>query len=81
MSIRRYPKLKNRRLPYRKRSRGVAGRGPAPASVETEAFVRHDLEDTPAAESLGVGLPLDLENVKRKQNDLANADQAKNRQG
>lgn len=54
----------------------VAGSGPAPASVQTEALVGNNPHDTTAAERLGVCLPLDLEHVKREKDDLANADNA-----
>lgn len=53
----------------------VAGGGPAPAAVEAETLVGNDLEDTAAAEGLGVGLALDLEDVQRQEDNLTNTDQ------
>lgn len=53
------------------RTGSVTGGGPAPTSVQTEALVRNDPHDTTATERLGVCLPLDLENVEREQDDLA----------
>lgn len=57
------------------RARGVSGCGPTPSAVETETLILDDLEHTTAAEGLGVGLALDLENVKREEDDLADTDQ------
>lgn len=63
-------------MTYRKRPRGIARRRPAPTPVQPEALVLDDPEHTTAAEGLGVGLALDLEHVKRQENDLADTDQA-----
>jgi len=49
---------------YSKRPRGVAGSRPCPSSVQAEAFIGDNLEETTATESFGVRLPLDLQNVK-----------------
>lgn len=54
---------------------GVAGGGPSPAAVQAETLVGDDLEDTTAAEGLGVGLTLDLEDVQGQENDLTDTDQ------
>lgn len=61
---------------HRERSGGVSRRRPAPSAVEAEPFILDDRQHTAAAEGLGVGLALDLEDVEREQDDLANADQA-----
>lgn len=55
---------RERRGTYRERAGGVTGRGPAPATVQTQALVTDDLDDAAAAEGLGVGLALDLEDVE-----------------
>lgn len=51
-------------MTYGKRTRGISSSGPAPSSVQTKSFVADNLEDTTAAEGLGVGLALDLEHVE-----------------
>lgn len=58
------------------RTGSVTSGGPAPTSVETEALVGNDPHDTTATERLGVCLPLDLEDVEREENDLADTDKA-----
>ena len=55
----------------------IARGGPAPASVQAEALVPHDFEDTSSAERLGVGLALDLEHVEGQEDDLADTDQTR----
>lgn len=60
---------------YREGARSVTGGSPAPSSVQAEALVGDDLEDTTAAEGLGVGLSLDLQDVQGKEDDLSNSDQ------
>lgn len=60
---------------YSERTRSVTGGGPAPTSVQAEALVGNDSEDTTAAEGLGVCLSLDLEDVEGKENDLSDTDQ------
>lgn len=64
------------RQTYGEGTRRVAGCSPTPAPVKSKALIGNDLEDTAATERLGVRLPLDLENVERKQHNLADADQA-----
>jgi hypothetical protein len=59
---------------YRERPGGVSGRRPAPATVQPEALVLDDLENAPATEGFRVGLALDLEDVEREEDDLADAD-------
>lgn len=58
-----------------KRSGGVSGSGPAPASVQTHTLLLDDLEEASALESLGVSLSLDLKHVKRQENNLSDTDQ------
>lgn len=58
------------------RAGSVASGGPAPSSVQAEALIGDNPEETTATERLGVCLPLDLEHVEREQDDLTNADQA-----
>lgn len=60
---------------YSEGSRSISGSCPSPATVQAEALIGDDLEDTTAAESLGVGLSLDLQDVERQENNLTNADQ------
>ena len=63
------------RWTYRERTRRVTGCCPAPATVQAEALVGDDPEQTASTESLGVGLALDLENVERQQDDLTDTNQ------
>ena len=65
---------------YREGAGRVARGGPAPAPVQAEALVPHDLEDASSAERLGVGLALDLEHVEGQQDDLADTDQTRRKQ-
>lgn len=60
---------------YCERTRGISRGRPAPATVQSEALVGDNLQYTSSAEGLGVCLALDLENVERQQDDLADADQ------
>lgn len=60
---------------YSEGTRSVTGSSPAPATVQTKALILDDLEETTATESLGVGLALDLEDVEREEDDLADADE------
>lgn len=60
---------------YSEGTRSVTGGGPAPTSVQAEALVGDDSEDTTAAEGLGVCLSLDLEDVEGKEDDLSDTDQ------
>jgi hypothetical protein len=60
---------------YRERTGRVTGCCPAPATVQTEALVGDDPEQSAATESLGVGLALDLENVERQQDNLTDTNQ------
>lgn len=61
---------------YRKRSWRIAGRSPAGTSVKSHSLIRNDLEQTPATESLGVGLALDLQDVEGKKDNLSDTNQA-----
>ena len=58
--------VRGREWTYRKRARGVSGRRPLPSSVQAEPLVLDDLDNAAATEGLGVGLALDLEDVKRQ---------------
>ena len=58
-----------------KRTRGITGDSPAPATVERGAFLHEDTDDAAPAERLRVHLPLDLERVEGEQDDLADARQ------
>lgn len=62
---------------YSERSGSVTGGSPAPTTVETEALIGNNLDDTAATESLGVRLSLDLENVEREKDNLSNTNQTK----
>lgn len=68
-----------RKKAYRERTRGVAGSGPAPATVESKALILDDGEDAAAPESLRVCLALDLEDVQGEQDDLTDTDQTGSR--
>lgn len=57
-----------------KRTGSVTGSGPAPATVKPEPLVGNNLEETTAAESLGVGLALDLQDIEGEENDLTDSD-------
>ena len=61
----------------REGARCVAGGGPGPAAVEGKVLVGDDAQDAPATEGFGVGLALDLEDVEREEDDLANADETR----
>ena len=63
-------------LTYSKRARGIAGGCPARAAVQAHPLIGNNPEQTAAAESLWVRLPLDLEHVEWQQDDLTNANQA-----
>lgn len=60
---------------HSERTGSVTGGSPAPTSVETEALVGNDSEETATTESLRVCLTLDLENVEGENDDLTNTDQ------
>lgn len=60
---------------YSERTRGVTGSSPAGTAVKTHTLIRDDLEQATTTESLGVGLALNLQDIQRKQDDLANTDQ------
>lgn len=60
---------------HSERTGSVTGGSPAPTSVETEALVCDDSEETATTEGLGVCLTLDLENVERENDNLTNTDQ------
>ena len=60
---------------YRKGPWSIACSCPAPSSIESEALVGDDSENTPSSECFGIRLSLDLQDIQRKKNDLAYADQ------
>ena len=49
---------------YSERTGSITGSSPAPASVQTEALISDNLQNTTAPESLRVCLSLDLENIE-----------------
>ena len=58
----------NESATYSKGSRGVTSHGPSPSSVQrSHTFFRDQLEETTSSDSIGVGLHLDLENIKGQQ--------------
>lgn len=58
----------------RERPRSVSGCGPTPSSVQPKPFIGNDLEQPTATEGIGVRLTLDLENIKREENDFTDPD-------
>jgi len=73
-----------RRLPglvgtHSKGSRGIPCRSPAPAAIQTKPFIADDPENTAPSEGLWICLPLDLQDVEREQDNLADADETLNR--
>ncbi len=60
---------------YRKGTRGISRRSPAPSSVETKALILDNGKDTTSTEGLGVCLALDLEDVEWEEDDFADTDQ------
>lgn len=62
-------------ITYSEGSGGVTGSGPTGTTVQTHTLIGDDLEQTTAAEGLGVSLTLNLQDVQRKQDNLSNADQ------
>jgi hypothetical protein len=62
---------------YRERTGSVTGSSPTPATVQAEALISHNLQNTAAAEGLGVCLTLDLENIEREEDNLADTDQTR----
>lgn len=62
-------------LTYSERTGGVTGSSPTGTTVQTHTLIRDDLEQTTAAEGLGVSLTLNLQDVQREEDDLSNADQ------
>jgi hypothetical protein len=66
---------KGRTTKESERARGITGGSPASAAVETHTLISDNLEKTTATEGLGVGLTLNLEDIKRKKNDLSDTDQ------
>jgi hypothetical protein len=57
------------------RARSISGSSPLPSTVETEALVGNNLEETTALESLWVRLTLDLEHVQWEEDNLSDTDQ------
>jgi hypothetical protein len=60
---------------YSERSRGITGSSPASAAVKSHTLVGNNLEEATAAESLGVRLTLDLQDIQGEENDFTNTDQ------
>lgn len=55
----------------RKTSRGVPGGSPAPPAIQSKPFIGNNLEQPTAAEGLGVGLALNLENIEGEEDNLS----------
>ena len=60
---------------YSERTRGVTSGSPASTAVQTHALILDDLEETTATESFRVCLSLDLQDIKREEDNLSDADQ------
>lgn len=66
-----YEYATNHRITYSERSGSVTGHGPAPSAVErSETLLSDELEEATTLDGLGVGLHLDLEDVKGEKDDL-----------
>jgi len=50
--------------------------GHVPRRVQRRAFLQENTNDTPSTKRLGIYLPLDLENIQRKKDNLADTSQA-----
>lgn len=61
---------------YREAARGISCHGPSPTAVERGSLLSKYSENTTTAERVWIDLHLDLERVKREQDNLANAGQA-----
>jgi hypothetical protein len=59
-------------MTYSERTRGVTGSSPLPSSVETEALVSNDSDNTTSTESLWVCLSLDLEDIEWEEDNFTN---------
>ena len=68
--------MKGKVQAYCKRPRRVSCCSPAPSSVEPKSFIRHDPEHSSSSKGVRVRLSLDLENVERQEDDLADANYA-----
>jgi hypothetical protein len=64
-----------KRRAYSERAGCVSSSSPSPASVQAEALVGNNLQDSTATESLGVGLALDLEDIEGQQDDFTDTNQ------
>lgn len=62
-------------MTYSKRTRGVTSGSPASTAVEPHALVGNNLEETTSTEGLRVCLSLDLQDIKREEDNLANTNQ------
>lgn len=62
-------------MAYSEGTGGVTGSGPTGTTVQTHTLVLDNLEQTTAAEGLGVSLTLNLQDVQREEDNLSNADQ------
>ena len=68
-------------IKYRKGSGDIASSRPCPASVQTKAFVDNNLEEATTAESIRVCLPLDLQDIEGKKDNLSHTNDTENREG
>lgn len=69
-----HPLVGRREDTNRERPWSVPGCSPAPSSVQPKPLIGDDLEQPAAAECIGVGLALNLENVKREEYDFPDPD-------
>lgn len=65
------------RVTNSKWSRGISGSSPLPSSVETETLISHNPDHTSSSECFWVCLSLDLQDIKREEDDLSNTDYAR----
>lgn len=62
-------------MAYSEGTGGVTGSGPTGTTVQTHTLILDNLEQTAAAEGLGVSLTLNLQDVQGKEDNFSNADQ------
>lgn len=62
-------------MAYSEGTGSVTGSGPTGTTVQTHTLILDNLEQTTAAEGLGVSLTLNFQDVQRQEDNLSNADQ------
>lgn len=62
-------------MAYSEGTGGITGSSPTGTTVQTHTLILDNLEQTTAAESLGVSLTLNLQDVQGKEDNLSNANQ------